>query len=67
MLYECSWHGEETATCLITCHKGTGYVPMSHLPDDEDEVSWGFRCCGVVVVLRWIIRDTIESCGARRC
>ena len=48
MLYECSWH---RATCLITCQKGTGYVPMSHLPDDEDEVSWGFRCCGVVVVL----------------
>ena len=36
----------KAATCLITCRKGTGYVQMSDLPDDEDEVSWGFRCCG---------------------
>ena len=28
-------------------------MQMSDLPDDEDEVSWGFRCCGVVVVL-WL-------------
>lgn len=43
-------HRRKTATCLITCHKGTGYVQMSDLPDDEDEVSWEFRCCGVSVV-----------------
>ena len=49
----------KAATCLITCRKGTGYVQMSDLPDDEDEVSWGFRCCGVVVVL-WL---TVGSCG----
>ena len=53
----------KAATCLITCRKGTGYVQMSDLPDDEDEVSWGFRCCGVVVVL-WL---TVGSCGAPRC